>query len=176
MTQVDGQILLWIQEHIRNDILTTVFRFITKLGDGGLVWILIAVLCILFRQHRKAGMLSIISLFCSILINNLLLKNLLGRVRPYEVVEGLQHLIPAPVDYSFPSGHAGSSFAVAVILLIYLPKRYGIPAIILAGLIACSRLYLGVHYVLDVLSGSVIGAGIALAIWRLEKLLHPNLE
>lgn len=105
----------------------------------------------------------------SLVINNLILKNLVARPRPYEMVAGLMPLIPRPADYSFPSGHTGSSFAAAVVLYGQLPKKWGIAALVLAVLISISRLYLGVHYPSDVLAGALIGSMIGLAVQRLAK-------
>jgi undecaprenyl-diphosphatase len=71
-------------------------------------------------------------------------------------------LIEAPTDYSFPSGHTIASFEAATVLLIR-HKKWGIMAMVLAVLIAFSRLYLYVHYPTDVLSSIVLGIGIAFA-------------
>lgn len=156
-------ILLLIQEMIRNPILTPFFRVVTKLGDGGMIWILIAVILLIFKKTRKIGCMMILSLFGSLVINNLLLKNIVERARPYEMIQDLLPLIAKPTDYAFPSGHTASSFAAAGILYRKLPKRFGIPALILATLIGFSRLYLGVHYPSDVLCGIISGVGISFA-------------
>lgn len=110
-----------------------------------------------------------ISLACNYLVNNILLKNLVARTRPYEAVAGLNRIIEAQSDFSFPSGHSGSSFAVAVVILLVCPRKYGIPAIILAMLIALSRLYVGVHYPTDVLAGVVIATVIAVIVCTVYK-------
>jgi len=73
------------------------------------------------------------------------------------VIDGLNCLVGVQKDPSFPSGHTTSSFAVAWIIFKKLPKKFGIPALILAALIALSRLYVGVHYPTDVLAGVFIG-------------------
>ena len=90
-------------------------------------------------------------LILTFIIDNIILKNLVGRIRPYEVVRGVHYLIERQNDFSFPSGHTGSSFAVAVIYFLKLPRKYGILALMLAVHIGFSRLYLGVHYPTDVL-------------------------
>ena len=66
-------------------------------------------------------------------------------------------LIDKPTDYSFPTGHTCASFACALVLYRILPKKYGVPAVILASLIAFSRLSVGVHYPTDVLGGMFVG-------------------
>ena len=65
--------------------------------------------------------------------------------------------ISKPTDYSFPSGHTCASFACTLVLYRILPKKYGVPAVLLAALIAFSRLYVGVHYPTDVLGGLAVG-------------------
>ena len=107
--------------------------------------------------------MMVLSLIGTLLINNMLIKNLAARTRPYEVIDGLTYLIPKPREYSFPSGHAGSSFAAAWVMFRQLPKRCGVPALVLAVLIALSRVYVGVHYPSDVLFGVIAGIVIGLA-------------
>lgn len=160
--ELDGNILLWIQEYVRNDFLTPIMKFITTLGNAGMLWIAIAVILLCFKKTRKVGWLVGFSLIGTLLVNNILLKNIVCRIRPYEVIDGLTILVSKPSEYSFPSGHTGSSFAAGVTLLLTCPKKYGIPAVILACLIAISRLYIGVHYPTDVLGGIITGTFIAL--------------
>ena len=88
-------------------------------------------------------------------------------------MEGLTRLIEKQSDFYFPSGHTATSFAMAVILYRELPKKYGICFLVLAGLIALSRLYLGVHYPTDVLAGAISGTLIALAV---EKVFLKKKE
>ncbi len=164
MFYMDGQILLFIQEHLRNAVFDFIFKGITHLGDAGIFWILLTVVLLCFRQTRRAGIYSACALAASLVINNLILKNLVGRIRPYELVEGL-HCIVAPAhDASFPSGHTGASFASAVSISRQLPRKMAGFFIVLASLIAFSRLYVGIHYPTDVLGGLVTGIGIGLLV------------
>ena len=109
LLQLDGNILLWIQEHVRNAVLTPVMTFITHLGDAGWIWIALAIVFLLVKKMRRTGVLMTCSLLGSLIVNNLILKNLVARTRPYEAVDGLQRIIEAQRDLSFPSGHTGSS-------------------------------------------------------------------
>ena len=129
------------------------------LGNAAVVWILISLGMSASRKTRKTALMCAVALLVSLLINNMVLKNIVGRIRPYEAIAGLVPLIGKPRDYSFPSGHTASSFAAAWVLFRRLPKRFGIPALMLAGLIGISRLYLGVHYPTDVLFGVISGIG-----------------
>ncbi|MDD2971251.1 MAG: phosphatase PAP2 family protein [Lachnospiraceae bacterium] len=161
LLDLDMNLLLWIQDVVRTPFLDPIFIVITKLGNGGAVWIILSVVLLLNRKTRKIGMMSMMALAGSFLINNLILKNIVERVRPYEVITNLHLLVNRAKDFSFPSGHTGSSFAAAFIFYQELPGKYGIPAMILAGLMGISRLYIGIHYPSDVLAGVVTGIAIA---------------
>lgn len=154
---MEEAILLWIQESVRNPVLDSVMIFLTHLGDSGWIWIVAAIILLIDKKTRKTGAATGLALVFSLLINNMILKNVVARTRPYEQIEGLERLIEQQVDYSFPSGHSASSFAAAMVIFLCLPRRYGIPAIVLAGLIAVSRLYVGVHYPTDVFFGIISG-------------------
>lgn len=168
---LDREILLWIQTALRHDIATPFFIGLTRLGDSGMIWILIALGLLVGRKTRTVGGMALCSLGITFILNNVMLKNLVGRIRPYEVIQGLECLIEKQKDFSFPSGHTGSSFAAAVVLLCCLPKKYGIPAMVLAVLIGFSRLYLGVHYLTDVLCGGMIGTMVALIVYHVGMVL-----
>ena len=160
MLTIDGQILLFIQEYLRNPGCDMFFKSITHLGDAGIFWIVMTVVFLCFKKTRKAGIFSACALVGSLIINNMILKNLIGRIRPYEVVEGLKCIVAPAKDPSFPSGHTGASFASSVSMYRQVPKKLAIAFIVLAALIAVSRLYIGIHYPTDVLGGLVTGTGI----------------
>ena len=162
MVAMEADILLWIQNNIRNDVLTPIFKFITTLGNAGVIWIVLSVGLLIPKKTRRVGVLALVSLLFSALIDNVILKNVVARTRPYEVIEGLTSLVGVQKDYSFPSGHTGSAFAAAVVMFRELPKKLGIPILVFVCLMGLSRLYVGVHYPSDVLGGVLIGTGIAL--------------
>lgn len=175
LIHMDGNILLFIQENIRNPVLDPVMQVITSLGNAGIIWILLTIFLLAFRRTRKIGIMSACALVCSLLVNNILLKNLVARVRPYIAVEGLVPIVPRPSEFSFPSGHAGSSFASGSVLYRRLPKKCGIPILILAILISFSRLYVGVHYPTDVLAGMLTGIGCSYAgEWTMRNKKRSN--
>ena len=164
--QLDGNILLWIQENVRAESMNGFWRFITSLGDDGLFWIGLGILMLFFKKTRKPGMAGLLAMALNFLMTNLTIKNLVARPRPYTVLENLEILIEQPGEFSFPSGHTSSSFAFAVAVYLLLPKKYGVPALVLAALISLSRLYVGVHYPTDVLGGFIVGTACAFAIVR----------
>ncbi len=168
---LDGNILLYIQENLRSEFLTPLFRFITTSGNSGLIWIAITCFLLAFKRTRKVGVMCAISLILSLLFTNLLIKPLVARTRPYELIEGLNILIAKPHDFSFPSGHSSAAFAAAFVMFRKLPKKVGIPALAYAFLMAFSRLYLGVHYPTDVLAGILLGILYATAaIWLADRI------
>ena len=166
----DISILLYIQEHIRKEWMNGFWRTITFLGDGGWFWILLAVVLLIMKKTRKAGAAAAIALVIGALITNVCLKNMVARVRPYDTYSALIPIVTKPLDWSFPSGHTCASFASAFVYFRLLPKKYGIPALVLACMIAFSRLYLGVHYTTDVLAGYLIVLlSSVLAVWMVRR-------
>ena len=157
LLQLDGNILLWIQQYIRHDFMDWFWTSITTLGNFGWFWITLSIILLFFKPTRKAGFVSLLSLGFCFLIANGILKPLVARPRPYTQIAALEILIPPEKDLSFPSGHTTASFASACILFRMLPKKYGVCAVVLAVLIALSRLYVGIHYPTDVIGGVVIG-------------------
>ena len=157
---MEETILLFIANNIRNSFLDPIMIFITHLGDHALIWVIISMILIMFKKTRCIGLMMITTLCLSGVINTLLIKNIVCRERPFNVIEGLTCIIKAPTDYAFPSGHSASASGCA--LIIYRNnKKYGIFTLILALLIALSRLYVGVHYPSDVLFGCLSGMLIA---------------
>lgn len=155
--RLDKDILLYIQDNIRCGILDKIFPTITHLADGGIFWIILTAVLLFFKKTRKAGVASAIALVGSLLLNNGILKPLVNRTRPYELIDTLKLIGKAASDGSFPSGHTAGSFASEVALFPNLKKRYGIPLLILAFCISFSRLYIGIHYPSDVAAGFLSG-------------------
>ena len=124
--------------------------------NAGIFWIAIAVVLLFFSKTRKIGLGMGAALILGLLICNCMLKPLTARIRPYDYQ--LEHfgvtiklLIEAQHDFSFPSGHTIASFEAATVLMIH-NKKAGIASMLLACLIAFSRLYLYVHYPTDVIA------------------------
>lgn len=175
LINIEGPILLWIQEYLRNDFLTPIMTFITHLGDGGYIWIALAVILLIVPKTRKTGLTMAMSMVFNLVATNVVLKNLFARTRPYVVVDGLHRIIEAQSDFSFPSGHTACSFAGAVVIFLRCPRKVGIPAMVLAVLISLSRLYVGVHFPTDVLGGALVGTIAALlANWITKKISERN--
>ena len=157
MNQFEASIILWIQENLRGPM-DAVVKFITYLGDDGILWIAMGIVLLFWKKTRPIGITVLISLLFDYLIINVALKALIARPRPFVVNELITPLVTNVSPYrSFPSGHSGGSFSAMFALYKWVPKKVGIPALVLAALVALSRLYVGVHYPTDILAGCAIG-------------------
>ena len=175
------QILHWF-ETLHNPITNPIFYVITTLGNAGWFWIVLAVLMltVLPKNYKKAGLTMAIALILSLIFCNGIMKHLWARPRAFWVVgqnfvvgnefENLYGIFNSIHDYSFPSGHSSASFAAAVSIFMWR-KKEGSAALVLAALIAFSRLYFTVHYPTDVLVGTITGALYGVAAYFIVKAL-----
>ncbi len=171
----DWNILYLIQDNIRNSSLDRFFLGISRLGNKGLIWILMCgQMFFLTKKYRKAAACVIIGMALGIIIGNMLVKNIVLRPRPCWIETGIDYLI-IPRDYSFPSGHA-LSCTIAATIMFFADKRLGIVAIPLAALIAFSRLYLFVHFPTDVAGGVFLGFLIAGCVIWYSDLTNKGLQ
>lgn len=177
----EGPFLLWVQENLRG-ALDPVVSFYTRLGDGGFLWIVLTLLLLLWPKTRRAGLAMALALVCSLLITNGLVKNLCQRPRPWLVVEGLTPLVTEKDPNSFPSGHSSAAFAAMTALIWARPglpeevrHRADVPVcLILAVLMALSRLYVGVHFPSDVLCGTLVGCLCGFLGWKLAAYIEKR--
>ncbi|MCB6415073.1 phosphatase PAP2 family protein [Faecalimonas umbilicata] len=162
-SNIELMTLDWIQ-NIRTPVGDAVMCFITKLGNAGMIWIVLAVILLLIPKTRKSGLVMMAALCIELVVCNGILKNLFARIRPCDVNTQIQLLIARPDDFSFPSGHTAASFAAVAALYFSGERKLWKPALILACLIAFSRLYLYVHYPTDILGGILVGIAAGYAI------------
>jgi undecaprenyl-diphosphatase len=170
LTNFELNILDWIQTNMQSAFADWFFPLITKLGDAGIFWILVAAVMLIFPKTRKTGAMMGLALIFGLIVCNMTMKPLIARIRPYDINTAVTLIVEKMHDFSFPSGHTTASFEGAVVLLMR-DKRLGIPAMILAVLIAFSRLYLYVHFPTDVLAGAVLGTLFAvLAVYFINRI------
>ncbi len=164
----DLPILEWIAANLYCGFGDFIMPIITMFGDAGIFWIACAVVLLFIPKYRKVGLAMGAALVMGLLVCNVTMKPLIARPRPYDYIKemaeygykNIQLLVATPHDFSFPSGHTLASFEAATVLLLN-DKRLGIPAMVLAVLIAFSRLYLYVHYPTDVIFSVFLGIGFA---------------
>ena len=155
--QMEIHILDMIQ-NLRTPIGDVVVPLITRLGDAGIIWIILTVLLLIIPKTRKTGVIMMAALLVDVLLCNVFIKNLVARTRPFDVNTAVQLLVAKPRDYSFPSGHTAASFASVTALYLAREKKMWKAALVLAVLIALSRLYLYVHYPTDIIGGVIFGS------------------
>lgn len=173
------EILHWF-ESLHTPILDYIMYVITCLGNAGLVWILLALamLTVFPKKYRKVGLTVAVGLILSLIMCNLVMKNMFHRVRPFvadPTFESLFDIFAGIDDWSFPSGHTSASFAAAAAVFMW-HKRDGAFALVLALLISLSRLYLTVHYPTDVLASVVLGSIYGIAAYIIVKFLMRKSE
>lgn len=160
ITGVDFKILEFIQSYIRCDFLDSIVPHITRLGDGGILWILIGGILAVIPKTRRCGFSILIGLLLCLIVGNMWLKPLIARERPCRINSNIDMLIGVPHDCSFPSGHTLAAFVFAFIIW-FENKKIGAFAFVLAALIGFSRLYLYVHFPTDVLGGIILAGVLA---------------
>lgn len=169
------QILHWF-ESLHNPITDPIMYGITCLGNAGIFWILLCAAFLfipVFKKDRKVGLSMMIALILSLIMCNGIMKNLSARVRPFNVdtsFDNLYGVFNGIKDWSFPSGHTSASFAAALAIILWDRKK-GVPAVVIAALIAFSRLYLTVHYPTDVLVSLILGSLYGVAGYFVSRLI-----
>ncbi len=177
---IDHTILEWIAAHLRCGFLDAVLPALSLSGDLGILWIVIALVILFWKKDKRTALMVLIALLITAILGDGFLKLVVARPRPFYQFPEMELLIPPPSGYSFPSGHSASSFAAAIVILLW-NRKAGIVALALAALMAFSRLYLYVHYPSDVLVGTVIGICVGFfTVWAFRKVeilwkaKHPN--
>lgn len=161
----DKAIFLWVEkifDYGISAILTPILVFLTNIGEDGIVWVVLALILMCFKKTRKIGFTMAAAGALVVVCNNLLMKSCFDRVRPFNLEIWRDwfvypEFVSRPDSFSFPSGHASSSFAAATALTCSKKARYIVPAFIMAALISFSRVYLHVHYPTDILFGALFG-------------------
>ncbi len=154
---------------MRTPVLDEIMSFITHIGDGFIIWIIICGLLMISKKYRKVGIIASTVLLTNTILGEIILKNAIGRVRPYDALN-LDIIIEELNSFSMPSGHALSSFSIAfvVIFLVNDWKIY-VPILILATGILLSRVYLSVHYPSDVLFSVVIALVVSWIVIKIAR-------
>lgn len=200
--QFDGNLLIGIQHTLNADWLTPIMKGITFLGEDGWLPIAFCFVLVLFRRTRKLGLLCSFSILFSFILCNFVLKPSIDRMRPWEVFDAVKPLIPDPGDASFPSGHATNCMSTAFAFWLNTKAhkvdgiktrdkgpsigwncegadrqklhRWSIFAVVLAGLIGLSRLYLGMHFPSDVVIGMLIGMTCAMIVYKINMKIESQ--
>jgi undecaprenyl-diphosphatase len=155
--------------------LTALFVLLSAWWIKGPVYIVAGVL----RDLRRGDVpLTGLAVFAAVLLSSAcstVLKELFDRDRPPLADPDFEAAVGVPASASFPSGHASTAFAAAAALALLVPSARW-PALLLASGVALSRVYLGVHYALDVVAGAALGVAVALlVVWGARRVLGTRI-
>lgn len=186
--------LNWVNQTLHGwPVLNLIFRYITVLGDGGFAWFLLGIILACIKKTRRMGLTVVAGVLVLGSLNNYVIKILVARPRPFNVVGGEElkifvnatitplinvgniHLFGMSTDSAFMSGHTVSSVAAATIVYSF-NKKIGIPVIVVAALVALSRLFLVVHYPTDVIAGAIFAIAGALGIVWVSNLINKKIQ
>ncbi len=157
----DKRLERWSVAH-RAGFLNPVFEGLTYAGSYGAVWLVLAAALALSLRRPQVFVWTLVADGVGELVSDVL-KAAIPRARPH-----VHALVARPHTHSFPSGHATTSFACATVLALAAPKLR-LPLLLLAAAISWSRVYVGVHYPLDVLAGALLGVAVGLAVVRAAR-------
>ena len=143
LTLTEGQVLLWLQQELRGPWDGFLLGY-TQLGDGGFLWIFLSCLLLAHPRTRRLGFVALVALLIGFVLNNLLLKPWVDRLRPGVSVAGLRPLLEHLTHHSFPSGHTCAAFAAAVVWMRGVRTNWAKGSLLVAAvLMGFSRLYKG---------------------------------
>lgn len=156
----DKNIIAYIDNKFSCKTMDKIMKVVTFVGDYGLVWASL-IIYLFVKGKTLEGLALLCSLGTTSLLNEKILKKIFKRTRPANEFDYKNLVIKIPTSYSFPSGHTATAFSV-VPLAMSFGSVLGILSIVVASIIGFSRVYLKVHYLTDVLVGSVIGTSMSI--------------
>jgi undecaprenyl-diphosphatase len=164
LLHIDRQLFHFLNQGLRNPLFDIVLPFVTDLNKKPLALVIVAILWLLLLTRggtngRIAALLLIPTIALSDQLNSGWLKFIIERQRPCHELLDVRLLVSCGSGFSFPSSHAVNNFAGALVLSYFLP-RWTWAFLTFAGVVAFSRIYVGVHYPSDVLAGTILGLAI----------------
>ncbi|MBP7901986.1 MAG: phosphatase PAP2 family protein [Spirochaetes bacterium] len=171
--KTDYAVLMLIRDNLQSAIGGRFFVCVSQAGNSAMIWMISAFIFLFFKKTRPAALMVAVVYIFELIIVEVILKDIVERPRPFAAY-GFDLLIQPPPSFSFPSGHAASSFSSAVIFYHFIGRK-AYPFIAAAFLISFSRIYLMVHYPSDVIAGALLGILTAFCAVRIyERLVVPS--
>lgn len=160
----DALIRNWLTTH-HAPVVDAAMVTLSVIGRGGAVWLALAAAAVV-RDRRHAWAAARVLLIILLAYGTIdgILKPIFARTRPFDAIADVRVVDRRPTTYSFPSGHAAMAFGGAVGLMAIRPRQRWLLG--LAFAMAVSRIYVGVHYPLDVLVGGLVGGAIGWLVVR----------
>ncbi len=160
----------------RSSLLDSFFMGVTKIaGSYGQFWVVVALVLLIFKKTRRAGVSLLIAYVGVFLLGQFGLKNLFSRARPCQIDTAFPLLVSRPSSSSLPSTHSAWAFGGATAIFLQ-HRKAGIAAYAVAVLIGFSRLYLFLHFPTDVLFGAAMGIALGFAADRLTAYAARKLK
>lgn len=175
LLELDTQLFVLLNRKWTSPFLDFVMPYLTDFDH----WRLPLIVLLLFAlargkaEARVAILFAILAVALTDQVCSTAVKPLFERPRPFRALEDVRQLVGAH-DFSFPSSHAANTFAAGVFLAIRFARFRWI--LVLPALVAYSRVYVGVHYPLDVLAGALLGGSIGAAFAALESASRIRME
>ena len=162
-------------------VLTPLMRLITFLGEKGWIFFLLAVIFMLMANRRDLGVCIFGAVCCGALITNIILKDNVARVRPFEASAEFNNwwiTVGSPMEdgFSFPSGHVTACAAGMTAITCMRGRKWLVPSIVVVLVMAISRNYLMAHYPSDVLAAAVIGVFSGVVAWFITQFIFRFLR
>ena len=162
-------------------VMTPLMRAITFLGEKGILFFLLALIFMLMVDKRDLGVCIFGAVCCGALITNVILKDNVARLRPFE--NSIEYELwwmavgsPAEEGFSFPSGHVTACAAGMTAITMMRGKKWILPSIVIVLLMAISRNYLMAHYPSDVIAAILIGVFSGIVSWFITQLIFRFLN
>ncbi len=168
---LDTSLFYLINHNMKNMYFDIIMPFITNPRNFYILFLVIWFLMVFSSKYRYriAGWSIIIAVAISDILSSKILKHLILRPRPFEVLPDVYKLVSS-AGPSFPSSHAVNSFTVATLITLFLKNPvYTTIAFIMAFLSGFSRIYVGVHYPLDIIAGAIIGIFLGIVFYKIVK-------
>ena len=162
------------------EIMNKFMEGISLIAEAGILFLLIGFGLALFKRTRKIGGTILLSVALGFLFTNIILKHAIARSRPFENISSdfyrwwLDAGASFENGYSFPSGHTTATTAFAMAIFLTTNKKYSWPIVLLPIFMACSRIYLMVHYFSDCVGGLIVGTACATTAWFVIKMIYSS--
>jgi len=170
LDQIDRAIFLFVNVTLANPVTDLIMPVVTS---DNLLRVLYGVimLALLWKGSARLRWMVLFSALALLLTDQLssgLLKPLIGRLRPCQALENIHLLVACGGGKAMPSSHAANAFGQAVLFAVsYASLRW--PLLIVAAVVALSRVFVGVHYPGDIIVGALLGSAVGLALTFAER-------